>query len=453
MSPHIVINRSLSVEFTHVDTIPYPSKKFNRWRKKIVSFLANTPTEAEIVHTPAKMTAAAAEIVPTREKIVYTAAKIIPTTAKMITTSAKIIPTSAEIIDTTAKIIHARAKIIPTSAEIVHTAAKMTATTAEIVPTTKKIIHTALETVRKSRGTVFRDVCIVPVVKVNISSAVWIIFDQLEVKNLRQIKIKILIGGFPMYLVMSTMSERLVSAKLSLTNALADDYILSQLSLLGLDETRLNEGMGLYQTAEQLYQKQKREYGEQYEATKAVEALWQEARKEVNMYVTVANLMLDDSPSLRNMLGLHESRKFSLPNWITWAKVFCINAMQSTEVMEKFAGFSVTMEKLQAALQKVEQLESANAKQEAEKGEAQQATRDRDAAFVELDKFMYMFNKIARAVLVDKPEYLEKLGILERSAPIPKAKAEEPITPQPVVSDNINTAADTNTNSNPGTGQ
>ena len=183
MSPDIVINRSLSVEYTHVDTIPYPAKKFNRWRKKIVSSLANTPAEAEIVHTPAKMITARAKIIPA-------ATEIIDTTAKMITTS-------AEIIDTTAEIIHARAKIIPTSAEIVHTAAKMTATTAEIVPTTKKIIPTALETVRKSRGTVFRDVCIISVVKVNISSAVWIFFDQLEVKNLRQIKIKILIGGFP----------------------------------------------------------------------------------------------------------------------------------------------------------------------------------------------------------------------------------------------------------------
>jgi hypothetical protein len=252
-----------------------------------------------------------------------------------------------------------------------------------------------------------------------------------------------------MYSTLLTMPEKLVSAKLALANALGDAYILAQLSLLGLDETRLNEGMVLYQDAEQLYQKQKREYGEQYEATKAVEALWQEARKQVNMYATVAKLMLDDSPSLRNMLGLNDSRKFSLPGWITWAKVFCVNAVESAEVMGKFAGFSVTQEKLQAALQVVEQLEAANAKQELEKGEAQQASRDRDAAFAELDKFMYMFNKIARAVLVDKPEYLEKLGILERSAPIRKPEPEQPEEPvelQAVVPGTTNTAADTNTN-------
>jgi len=69
---------------------------------------------------------------------------------------------------------------------------------------------------------------------------------------------------------------------------------------------------------------------------------------------------------------------------------------------------------------------------------------------------MYMFNKIARAVLVDKPEYLEKLGILERSAPIRKPKPEQPeelADVQHVVPGNTNTAADTNTNSNPAAGQ
>ncbi len=113
-------------------------------------------------------------------------------------------------------------------------------------------------------------------------------------------------------------------------------------------------------------------------------------------------------------------------SWVNPTALRISLKFQSPAILGGLAEFSVTEEKLQAGLQLVDKVEELNGQREIEKAEAQQATRERDASFVQLDIYMYKFNKVAPLVLVDKPEHLEKIGILKRSAPIRKPKSEEP---------------------------
>lgn len=73
-------------------------------------------------------------------------------------------------------------------------------------------------------------------------------------------------------------------------------------------------------------------------------------------------------------------------------------------------------------------METANAAQQKEKGEAQQATLERAAAFDELDEWMGDYIAVARIALEAKPQFLEKLGVLKLNQPrttVPSEPVEE----------------------------
>jgi len=84
-------------------------------------------------------------------------------------------------------------------------------------------------------------------------------------------------------------------------------------------------------------------------------------------------------------------------------------------VTTALGGFGITQEKLEAGQQLVNDVEEKMNVQLKEKGEAQNATQERDEAFEELQDWMGDFIAIARIALDDKSQYLEVLGIVEPS--------------------------------------
>ena len=75
----------------------------------------------------------------------------------------------------------------------------------------------------------------------------------------------------------------------------------------------------------------------------------------------------------------------------------------------------MTQAKIETGKTLLEETESANAAQKKEKGEAQQATLERDKAVDNLEDWLSDFIAIARIALEEKPQLLEKLGIIEPS--------------------------------------
>ncbi len=211
-----------------------------------------------------------------------------------------------------------------------------------------------------------------------------------------------------------TIDEKLLEAQVAITNA-ADPEIAQPLALFGYDADRIAEGQALYETANDLHQKQGREYGDQFAATDTLQKKLEEAKATYMRHVKIARIALKNERGIMQTLDLEGRRKFTLAGFISQARQFYTNALGDNTVIEKMLKFGIASEQLEAGKALVDATEAAKAAREKERGEAQQATVDRDEAMEALAEWLSDFFAIARIALEDKPQLLEKLGIVKAS--------------------------------------
>jgi hypothetical protein len=207
-----------------------------------------------------------------------------------------------------------------------------------------------------------------------------------------------------------TIAERLLAAQVAIENALGDADIRAALSAFGYDEARLRAGKALYEEAVALANRQKAEYGDQYGGTDAVKSAWAEADRAYRVALQVARVAFKGYPKAHAALMLDGERKRSLPGWLEQAAAFYANLLGDADLLARMGNFGYTSAKLEAEHALVQAVAAANLAQEKEKGEAQDATRQRDARLDELDAWMADFKAIAQAAMAENPEWLEKLG-------------------------------------------
>lgn len=210
------------------------------------------------------------------------------------------------------------------------------------------------------------------------------------------------------------IDDRLLQAQVALDNSLSDGEVQTYLANFGYDVERLNAGKALYDNVNQLHQKQQVEYADQYSATDSLQQALTRAQAEYMRHVKIARIALKHGRGAYQKLGLTGDRKRTLSGWLAQARQFYLNALADAPVVGKLATFGLNQQKLEAAQQLVAEVEMANAAQEKEKGEAQQATLERDRAMDELDEWIGDFFAIAQIALEDKPQLLEKLGIVTK---------------------------------------
>ena len=212
-----------------------------------------------------------------------------------------------------------------------------------------------------------------------------------------------------------SLAARLLAAQVAIDNAISDNEVKTLITEFGYDDTRLNEGKALLDRANQLQQAQQKEYGDQFEATGSLNDVWDKAEKEYMRFVKVARIVFKTEHALYQKLDLGGHRKRTLSGWVAQAKQFYLNALSDTTVLEKMAAYGMTQAKIETGKTLLEETETANAAQKKEKGEAQQATLERDNAVDNLEDWFSDFIAIARIALEEKPQLLEKLGIVEPS--------------------------------------
>jgi hypothetical protein len=215
--------------------------------------------------------------------------------------------------------------------------------------------------------------------------------------------------------IRTKISDYLLDAKIMIENGLSDAEIKDALSDFGFDESKLQVGKKLYDEMQDLFNKQKKEYGEQYEATEETQKAWEKADVAYIKTLKVARIALQNSVKADNAMMINGQRSRTLSGWLVQAEAFYKNLTSDEGLMNEMTKFGYTVEKLNAEYALVKDVVEKNLKQKKETGEAQEATEIRDKKIEELDRWLSDYRAIVKIALSDNPQKLEKLGILART--------------------------------------
>jgi hypothetical protein len=198
---------------------------------------------------------------------------------------------------------------------------------------------------------------------------------------------------------------------ITLTNAPSDPGIMAELKKFNYDEARLKQGAGLLAKTVGLYAEQKKEYGEQIEASEEFRSLWVRSKAAYNDTLQIARTAFASDGNAYTALMLAGKRKVSKSGWSEQALTLYRNLLATPAFMEKIGYFGYTRDKLDAEQRMVMDVIAADARHKKEMGESQEATEVRDNSFEELSDWMSKFYVVAKIALASKPQWLEKLGI------------------------------------------
>ncbi len=203
---------------------------------------------------------------------------------------------------------------------------------------------------------------------------------------------------------------RLVFANLS---EVAD--IQAEMAEYGYDETAINEGKALYEKAQTLYEKRQTESTEEKQAydkfAEAFEQLQEQYRKDRKK----AKVALLKHTALYEPFHLKKRVPQAYLKFMQEAKVFYEQMQTNTEAKPLLNRFKLTEELATAQLTAIEKVTELRASYEKEKGESQQATKDKNKAFEDIAEWIRDFYAVAEIALEDHPQLLESIGKFVRS--------------------------------------
>lgn len=214
---------------------------------------------------------------------------------------------------------------------------------------------------------------------------------------------------------MYPIDEFLTNAQVAIENTLNNPNLRARLGEFGYDRQRLFQGKALLEDALQAQLHQQTEYGDQANATADLQKARATAENSYMRLVKVARIALKDNPGALVRLGLNGKRKRSLSGWLLQAQQFYAGVQTAPELMAALGQYGITRSKLIAAEADMTAVIAANQLQEKEKGDAQTATKTRDAALDALADWFSDFLAIARIALEGNPQMLEAIGVTEPS--------------------------------------
>lgn len=210
--------------------------------------------------------------------------------------------------------------------------------------------------------------------------------------------------------ISASFSDYFAEATTLLANAQEQPEIATALGTFGYDPPVLQAGQALLDTARDLHDRQIKEYGEQHAATQAILKASKQADKSYTTYRRLAKVAFKNDPQRKTNLHLNQHKPQVFNPWYEQARHFYSALLADPEAQTQLARFNIGLAALQASQAQLEQVYTLKNTQEREKGEAQDATQQRNAALGDLDEWLSDLRVVARIALQDTPQLLEALN-------------------------------------------
>ncbi len=209
--------------------------------------------------------------------------------------------------------------------------------------------------------------------------------------------------------------QYLENYRLVFTNLSEVTDIQTEMAEYGYDETAINEGKALYQKARDLYDQRQQESNEEKQAYDVFDEAFDQLKEKYKKDHKKAKVALLKHPELHEPFYLKKRMPQSYLKLMQEAKEFYQQIQTNAEAKPYLKRFKLTEEIATAQLTLIEEVAERRAKYEKEKGESQQATKNKNKAFQEISEWIREFYTVAEIALEDQPQLLESIGKFVKS--------------------------------------
>lgn len=198
--------------------------------------------------------------------------------------------------------------------------------------------------------------------------------------------------------------------RVALHNVRTQPHVASNMAGFGYGPAKIDEGNGLWIRTQEAIDAKLRLKNVAASASGQLQSLQKEFTAKYTLHRMKARIVFEDSPSLMNHLLLNKPLTGSFVPWLEIVTTFYSLILSKLELQDKLSRMLVTRDELLAAKVEIAVIENARAAYVRAKGEAQNATQVKNAAFKKLDVWMRDFYAVSKVALYDTPQLMEVLG-------------------------------------------
>jgi uncharacterized protein YhfF len=208
-----------------------------------------------------------------------------------------------------------------------------------------------------------------------------------------------------------TPDQELRKFSISLDVGSTDPEIQPLLQEHGYPVEKIQALKGQVEKVSSLFSSKSMAHGNQLEASQEFQKKQEIANKCYRKTYKIAKELFKDNQKALAALELKGRRKKTISGWQRQTETFYTNLLAKPEFVSVMTEYGYPETKLSAELKLVQDAVAADIVHRKEVGESVGATANRDAEFDALEESMTRFYNIAKAVLEDNPQWLEKMGL------------------------------------------